>query len=398
MDASLARSLEASLGWFERSGVMSPADGSWGVGERIVMTEGNTALEKTLRSFPAYVRREGHVVMEHRRPDCNFEAALMFLLASKALDAPRLRDTAANLLRYLYCRSGMRNPDLSGAGQYPAGAWKWAHHQWSFGIWFDDNAWNCAIPLAIAKFDPALDAEFGLRESALTLAGSLAAGFERQFGANLAELKDIQWAGDLNSPHWGSLVAMAMAAAHAETGEARYAEVVARYDTHVRGRMDSFTTSERAYALLGACAARNLGTARLFADSLLGQMDPATGNIPSEWGKEAPVGKHLVDLIYTMNWAALGLQSLAVLTGEAKYRQALEKALGLVVGIQDATPAAHLEGCWRGMYDLEAKAWGGGDCYEGGANSIYSGWTNAPLAIAIATELLTGGREAFLVF
>ena len=114
---ALEKSLEANLRWFERSGVMSPADGTWGVGERIVLTAGNTALEKTLRSFPAFTRHGGHVVMEQRRPDCNFEAALMFLLAAKALDKPAWRDTARNLLCYLHCRSGMRNPDLTGDGQ-----------------------------------------------------------------------------------------------------------------------------------------------------------------------------------------------------------------------------------------------------------------------------------------
>ena len=40
------------------------------------------------------------------------------------------------------------------------------------------------------------------------------------------------------------------------------------------------------------------------------------------------------------------------------------------------------------MYDMETGSWGGGDCYEGGAGSIYTGWTNAPISIVIALELL----------
>ena len=39
------------------------------------------------------------------------------------------------------------------------------------------------------------------------------------------------------------------------------------------------------------------------------------------------------------------------------------------------------------MYDMKAKAWGGGNCYEGGAGSIYTGWTNAPIAWAVAFAL-----------
>jgi hypothetical protein len=62
--------------------------------------------------------------------------------------------------------------------------------------------------------------------------------------------------------------------------------------------------------------------------------------------------------------------------------------MGLLLKIQDKSPEKHLHGCWRGMYDLKTKSWGGGDRFEGGANSIYSGWTNAPISIVTAFELL----------
>ena len=39
------------------------------------------------------------------------------------------------------------------------------------------------------------------------------------------------------------------------------------------------------------------------------------------------------------------------------------------------------------MYDLDRAAWGGGDCVEGGAGSIYSGWTNAPIATGMLLEI-----------
>lgn len=35
------------------------------------------------------------------------------------------------------------------------------------------------------------------------------------------------------------------------------------------------------------------------------------------------------------------------------------------------------------MYDLQARSRGGGDPAEGGANSIYTGWTNAPISIGL---------------
>ena len=74
-------------------------------------------------------------------------------------------------------------------------------------------------------------------------------------------------------------------------------------------------------------------------------------------------------------------------TGQAKYREGFDKLLALLLKIQDHTPKKQLFGCWRGMYDLNVGAWGGGDCYEGGAGSIYTGWTNAPIAWAFLNEL-----------
>ena len=35
---------------------------------------------------------------------------------------------------------------------------------------------------------------------------------------------------------------------------------------------------------------------------------------------------------------------------------------------------------------MRTGRWGGGDRVEGGAGSIYSGWTNAPIALAFLME------------
>ena len=43
-----------NLAWFRNSGVMKPADGSWGVAERIALMERNEAADAILRSFPAW--------------------------------------------------------------------------------------------------------------------------------------------------------------------------------------------------------------------------------------------------------------------------------------------------------------------------------------------------------
>ncbi|MBO7742039.1 MAG: hypothetical protein J6S21_05740, partial [Victivallales bacterium] len=66
---------------------------------------------------------------------------------------------------------------------------------------------------------------------------------------------------------------------------------------------------------------------------------------------------------------------------------AKKRALFLAEIQDDGSERRELKGCWRGMYDCAMRTWGGGNRYEGGAGSIYSGWTNAPIAIA---QLLIG--------
>ena len=86
------------------------------------------------------------------------------------------------------------------------------------------------------------------------------------------------------------------------------------------------------------------------------------------------------------------IESFITITGRQElcraYRDAFSKLLNLTLNIQDDSPEKQFAGCWRGMFDLESGTWGGGDCYEGGAGSIYSGWTNAPIAWTMAFEIL----------
>ena len=266
---------------------------------------------------------------------------------------------------------------------------------WRTEIYFDDNAWNCVIPLIIAKLAPELGEKFKMVKTSIQVADSMEKAFSCQFPEIVVKEGEYVWLGDLKSPHWGALACMAFAFAYRETGEAKYSNAILKYNEYLDANKDSFTTSEHAYIVIGQSIAAAFlknnsieATALESADRLLSKQDARTGNIPSEWGKEAPVGEHLVDMIYTQNWALLGLHTLCTSRQEGKYRNAFEKAMGLLLKIQDRSPEKHLQGCWRGMYDLKTKGWGGGDRFEGGANSIYSGWTNAPISIVTAFELL----------
>jgi len=386
----LKKSIERNIQWFEKSGIMDPADGSWGVGERVILTQDNEALEKTYTSFPAFTKHGEYSIIEHRRPDCCFETALMYLLAAEELDNKKYYKTADNILNYLYCRSGMLNKKYK---DFPIGAWKWCNEQWTNNIYFDDNAWNCVIPLIIAELAPDLAKRYNMKNFSLQLGEVILDAFNQHF----PEVKNdgYGWLGDLKSPHWGSLVCMAFAFLYRETKNSKYIQPILEYHDYLDANKDTFTTSEHAYIVIGASIAGEIlnntkikSTASESADRLVVKQDNDTGNIPSEWGKETPVGEHLVDTIYTQNWAVLGLHTICATKDNATYRAPFEKAMELLFKIQDDSPQKHLNGCWRGMYDMKEEKWGGGDRFEGGGNSIYSGWTNAPISIVMLFELL----------
>ena len=391
----MKQALLNNLQWFENSGVMLPKDGLWGVAERVAVTNGNEAIEEMLNSFPAWTMHENHCIIEQRRADCNFQTAYMYLLAFKVFNDENYYEIARNILDFLYFRSGLLNRSRK---KCPAGAWNWSHIKWEPIIYFDDDSWCVFLQYQIAEEFPELDARYNLRFWAGKLAEELLVGAvrvmnegERDPEGHWNDTEKIPWRGWLDLPHWGSLTCMALARAAREEQKEEYKKFIQNYDTYINENAEKFTVSEYTYAVIGSCAAyhyldddRYLCTAKRFGQLIVSKVTPQ-GNIPAEH-YEAPVGKHLVDTIYTVNWALLGLQSLSSLCPEFKGQ--FKKVMDLVLTIQDKSSEPQYAGSWRGMYDMEQRIWGGGDCFEGGAGSIYTGWTNAPISSVIAMELL----------
>ncbi len=379
--------VKRNLAWFCASGVMVPADGSWGVAERIVLTDNNLALAEIFRNFPVWSEIPGGRVVEARRPDCNFQTALLYLLAGEFFDDPGYTAVAENILGYLYRKSGMIFPEN--------GLWNWSNITKFPCRWFDDNGWCAAIALWIARRRGDLDRIYSMGDQARRAAVLLAGGVLRSLEA-LSEIRHGSWPdpegfwlGEPRLPHWGAVALLAAAAVLRDRRDDFLAATIDNYYRRLESQIDQLIASELSYAVLGTAAAARVREGEFhrvlcerFARRLIAKMDPDTGNLPSEHC-EAPSGTRLVDTIYTVNWALLGLQAAARLTASEEIVAAYKKLLNLVLEIQDHSGRPELDGCWRGMFDLTAGAWGGGNRYEGGADSIYTGWTNAPIAMAL---------------
>ncbi len=386
--------LDRNLEWFRRSGIMKPADGSWGVAERIVLTRNNAAAEQITRSFPAWTPCCDHLVIEQRRSDCNFQTAwLMMLAADAGIDGAE--PIAERILEFLYWRSGLLD---RGKTAFPDGVWNWSHIRWAGIFWLDDNGWVALLQWWMALARPAWDRRFDMLEWAVRLTGELHRTMERGAeGESDYRASDPEkiFNGNFRQPHWGAPVVLALLAGARITGEAAWRNTAERYLKYLLGARENFNNSESAYAVLALATAVVLlpdepcwRQGALDYGSQLEWRMAANNGIPAAEHGETPQGRFLFDTIYTANWLLLGFQALSRLPeGRMADRECYEKLLGRFLEIQDVAPDPFLHGCWRGMYDCRRHCWGGGDQYEGGANSIYSGWTNAPISAALAMEL-----------
>lgn len=389
-------SAEKNIRWFENSGVMRPSDGFWGVAERLVALDIEENIrQEIVEKFPSRTMLKNSFAVESRRPDCNFETAILFLLFGKLAQDEKQFATGENILDYLYFRSDMMRSEKH---KLPR-AWRWSHIILSSdGHWLDDNSWCIILQCVLHHSFPELDEKYHSGKAALTLAGHLHAAAERimeQLPDEKGEMTDPEklWIGNFRLPHWGGLSIFALSCIHALSGKPEYLLVIRKYLQQLQRELPGFSTSEFAYAMMGCVAAAvafgdesAAETARLSRDLLLDAADPESGTLPSSH-YEAPAGKKLVDMIYTLNWSLLGLQMFCRFAPEDKAaRDLLDKQLTLAMEIQDQTASPEFNGCWRGMFDLEQHSWGGGNRYEGGSASIYSGWTNAPVATALLLE------------
>jgi hypothetical protein len=109
---------------------------------------------------------------------------------------------------------------------------------------------------------------------------------------------------------------------------------------------------------------------------------------------EAPViqenGDPACDLLYTSNFAFLGLHEAAAATGDAFYGQAENKLAEFLCRIQARSPAhPELEGAWFRAFDFQRwDYWASNSDWGWGPWSIETGWTQAWITSVLALRRL----------
>ena len=399
------RIIKRNIQWFKNSGIMRPTDGFWGVGERILVAEGNDALEKINKYFYCQTKLSPNVLaIEHRRADCNFETALEFDIASEVLKDPSLKIIADNIIEFLIKRSALRQVLESSPAR---DLWGWSMPLSSNVCWTDDNSWVITISLILSRRGRKELKEIGIAAARCMRKHMMDFYAHLDKNGKEAKYENEVMAGTNLSPHWLGLTTMAFSHAAVFDLDTDYTNVVAKYYDYAPSGPPKFmaesrtptitglpwTLSEYGYlAFSAAIAAKQFeldsarNTARLAADSLV-EHQYKDGHFAAEYD-EAPIAPHLADMIYTQNWATLGLYHAWLLFDrDEKYRNAFDKSLAFLARIQDKSKERFYNGCWRGLYDTKAGAYGGGDKWEGGRGSIYSGWTNAPITLAFLFDL-----------
>lgn len=400
---SFNTTISKNLSWFLHSGIMRPNDGFWGVAERIAIITQNEAADAIARAFPCYTQViPGVNTIEHRRADCTLQTAYMFDLAAEILNEPLYKTLADNLIDFLFTRSALYDTHPDSPTQ---GLWGWATPLHRNTFWLDDNAWMGSLLVKLAQ-----RGRHELNKPAIDVLRALLRHTQAFFTFVSAHNHTAQYLPPLNNihgfnlhPHWMGLLTMALSfGKHVDSDyDSDYTHCVDVYHTHVlegpppydelsrSSRYTHLPWSLSAYAYLSLTASVSFALTHLpsaeaaatTASDILLEQQHADGHFSADW-HEAPIGAHLTDLIYTQNWATLGLYHAWKTFKNEKYKDAFLRSLTYLAHIQDSSENPVFAGCWRGMFDNNIGEWGGGDCYEGGANSIYSGWTNAPVCWA----------------
>jgi len=362
-----------------------------------------------------------------RRGDCVCESAMAHAFAGKVLKSKAHTDTARNLLDYWMFKSDARKKQRGDPkhGAYGLIAWGVTTPAWYKANYGDDNARVMLSTLAAAalneddRWDEAMmmcllanlrtTGRFGFRGGRIDI-GPLSRGWRRYFHA-----KPVNYA-----PHYESYLWACYLWAYEQTG---YKMFLDRAETALKMTMAQHTdgwrwtnglAQERARIILPLAwlvrvrnTPANRAMLRKAVDGLLALQDkcgaireelgrPGKGAYPpprsnkaygtNEASLIARNGDPVTDLLYTTNFAFLGLHEAAAATGDKNIISAGDKLAEFLCRIQvksKTQPA--VDGGWFRAFDFDLwEHWGSNADHGWGAWCIESGWTQGWITSVLA--------------
>ncbi len=378
------------------------------------------------------------------RGDCNAESAMAFAFGGNVLDNRQYSDIAHNLLDFYYftspARKGERGDPKNGA--YGLIAWGVGTPSWLVANYGDDNARLLLGTMAASallgedRWDEAMlrcllanlrtTGPLGFRGDRIDVPQLTQNGWEYYFHRRITNY----------APHYESYLWACYLWAYQKTGfdlflqRAKSAIRLTMTAYPNRWRWTNGLQQERARMLLCLSwlirledTAEHRSWLRRVAEDLLALQD-ASGAIREEIGElghgqcrppasnaaygsgEAPLlqenGDPVCDLLYTSNFAFLGLHEAAAATGDPFYAKAEERLAHFLCRIQVRSERhPELDGGWFRAFDFRLwDYWASNSDAGWGAWSIESGWTQGWIASVLALrqmktsfwELTAGSR------
>jgi hypothetical protein len=371
-----------------------------------------------------------------RRNDCNGEGAGAIAVAGKALGDKHLEQVGARLADFLYGTSIMARGKRLDPAHPSFGLIGWndvARYYGDmdgYGVHYGDD--NARGLLGIMAAAAALDLDRWNERLALGLLGNLRLSGWNGFQPDRIDEAPLEAAGWRPyfrsesvslSPHFQSYLWACYLRAYAWSGDPLFLE---RAKTAIRLIMDAYPDrwqwangiqQERARMLLPLAwlvrvddSAEHRAWLRRMAEDI-GRGQDGCGAVREELGtgtsgyappasneaygtSEATLiqsnGDPVSDLLYTTNFAFLGLHEAAAATGEPLYRDMENKLAGFLCRIQVRSEAhPELDGAWFRAFEFGRwECWASSADAGWGAWSIESGWTQTWITTVLALRRL----------
>jgi hypothetical protein len=376
-----------------------------------------------LEGFSSTIRADGSQPMRYAvRNDCTTEVAMLMALDTATGGPTEHGEIAANLLDYIFTTSGLAGGPRADANSPPYGLVGWAlDHPGSY--WGDDNA---RALLAVGAVSALLKEPRWAEATVRCILGNLRTTGVYGFRPSCVTEKALEkngWHGFWTgrhvhySPHYQAWIWACYLWLYEQTG---FEPLVARTKTGMRMMIDAYPdrwnwclrsgTIERSRLLLPlAWLVRIEDTPehrrwlRQVAEDLVALQD-ASGAIREVIGDGGPGihsnavfgtretsliqtdGDPVCDMLYSCNFALIGLHEAAAATGDPFYAEAEEKLARFLCRIQIRSQEhPELDGAWYRAFNFRRwEYWASNADWEWGPWCTESGWCQPWIAGTLA--------------